>query len=118
MKFLPNETLGLSRSARAVGTNRNVDNELGTSAGAVADGRYGASMQLDQSFHDREANAQATAPFGRSGWYLLKQLKHAGQQVRGDPPAVVSHADNDLCGFGHCAQSNVPARFGKLNRIA
>ena len=69
-------------------------------------------MQLDQRFHHREADAQPAASLGRSCWKLFKQVKHAGQQVRSDPSAVVAHANDDLFGFGRLG-SRTPAEGGQ-----
>src|SRR5204862_6815353 len=55
-----------------------------------------AAVQLDQSAHEREADSQATLGAVERRAALHEQVEHEGQDVAGDPFAVVADADLHL----------------------
>src|SRR5256714_2650953 len=75
---------------------RQPHDELAARAGAVASCLDRAAVQLDETAHQREPNAQTALGAVERGVPLHEDIEHAREGVRGDAVAVIADADPDL----------------------
>ena len=91
----------------------------GRSRAGRARHRDPSAHALDDALGDRQAEAGAAEPPGRSAVGLLELAEDAGLRVRRDADAGVAHRERDRIGGGpRLDDHREPALLGELHRIA